>query len=391
MNKHVVIFSHGFGVDKTDRGLFTAIAAALPEGAKPIMFDYNQVDPENGNLVVAPLSDQATTLRRVYAEARAAHPDAVIDLVCHSQGCVVAGLANLDGVRRVLLLTPPNQLGNIDVWKATFGAREGTVMEREATSRLARSDGTFTLVPPSYWTDLATIKPADFYARLAEKSKVTLINAEHDEVLLQTDFTDLPAAISVEVWPTGHNFKDRRPEIARLAAGYLTCDDYSAVIVDENDAVITYKSRSEVKADDIYRVTGLWLTDSDGRVLLAQRSFNKKNGPGKWGPTVAGTVELGESYRGNIVKEIEEELGITNLALGEGPKLRVSRDHQFFIRYYVATLDKPATDFVIQPAEVEQVKWFSPTDVKHSFEYHPEQFVSSFGVPVKAFLNADNQ
>ena len=221
MREHLVIFSHGFGVDKTDRGLFTAIAEALPEDIEPVMFDYNRVEPENGNLVGAPLSDQAEMLRRVYAEARAAHPDAIIDLVCHSQGCVVAGLAEREGVRRVLLLTPPDQLGNIDIWKAVFGAREGTVMERDATSRLARSNGTFTLVPPNYWTDLATIKPLDLYTRLAEKSKIMLVNAEHDEVLLQTDFTALPAAIPVEVWPTGHNFKDCRPAIARLAADFI--------------------------------------------------------------------------------------------------------------------------------------------------------------------------
>jgi hypothetical protein len=43
MNKHIVIYSHGFGVRKDDRGLFTDIAATLPS-AEHIMFDYNQVD-----------------------------------------------------------------------------------------------------------------------------------------------------------------------------------------------------------------------------------------------------------------------------------------------------------------------------------------------------------
>lgn len=46
MSEQVVVYSHGFGVRKDDRGLFTDIAAALPE-AESVMFDYGSWDEEH--------------------------------------------------------------------------------------------------------------------------------------------------------------------------------------------------------------------------------------------------------------------------------------------------------------------------------------------------------
>ncbi len=83
-------------------------------------------------------------------------------------------------------------------------------------------------------------------------------------------------------------------------------------IVDSNDNPIGAKHRQDKQYDDIYRVAALWLTDSiTGDVLLAQRKWTKKNNPGKWAAAVSGTVEPNETYEINIVKEIEEEIGLT--------------------------------------------------------------------------------
>src|SRR6185369_13842555 len=102
---HVIVFSHGFGVRKEDRGLFTAIAKALPD-AKSVLFDYNPINEESNTLTAKPLNEQALKLRKVINSARAEFPGAIIDLVCHSQGCVVAGLVKPRGIRKVIMLTP---------------------------------------------------------------------------------------------------------------------------------------------------------------------------------------------------------------------------------------------------------------------------------------------
>lgn len=74
-------------------------------------------------------------------------------------------------------------------------------------------------------------------------------------------------------------------------------------VVNEQDEIIDYKDRSVLDPRDLCHVTGLWVTDSDGNILLAQRSFKKKHDPGIWGPAVSGTVEEGETYESNIIKE----------------------------------------------------------------------------------------
>ena len=79
-------------------------------------------------------------------------------------------------------------------------------------------------------------------------------------------------------------------------------------IVNLDDEIIGYKPRSEITSQDVYRVSALWIENSKGEILLAQRGFMKRNNPGKWGPAVAGTIDKGESYEENMYKEAEEEL-----------------------------------------------------------------------------------
>ncbi len=87
------------------------------------------------------------------------------------------------------------------------------------------------------------------------------------------------------------------------------------IIVDENDKIIGYKERNDRNQNDIIRIAGIWIENEKGEVLIAQRSFRKVNNPGKLGPAAAGTLEVGETYESNILKEVEEEIGIS-LSMG---------------------------------------------------------------------------
>lgn len=148
------------------------------------------------------------------------------------------------------------------------------------------------------------------------------------------------------------------------------------IIVDENDKIIGFKDRDKTTKDDIYRVTGLWLENSRGEILLAQRAFSKKNGPGKWGPAVSGTVEKGETYDRNILKEAEEEIGLKNIEFQKGEKMRATGNHNYFAQWYFAKLDRDAKDFKINKEEVEQVRWFTKDELEKKIQESPEKVVS---------------
>jgi len=150
------------------------------------------------------------------------------------------------------------------------------------------------------------------------------------------------------------------------------------IMVDRNDEVVGLKERNLVGVGDIYRNSALWITNSNGDILIAQRAFTKKNDPGKWGPAVAGTIEEGESYDGNIIKEIFEEIGL-KLSIGDlkkGKKLfRQRKSGDCFCQLYYYTIDKQASEFVIQQEEVAQVKWFKKNELRKMILDNPEMFL----------------
>lgn len=158
-------------------------------------------------------------------------------------------------------------------------------------------------------------------------------------------------------------------------------------IVNEQDEILGYKPRDEVDyVNDIYRVSALWLTNSVGEILIAQRKLTKDKDPGKWGPAVAGTVEQGETYEQNIVKETEEEIGITGLSFERGPKKRLFEPRNYFGQWFKSIIDLPSTEFHIQEAEVEQVAWISPEKLKNEVFNTPEKYVPGFPEVIKDLI-----
>jgi len=147
------------------------------------------------------------------------------------------------------------------------------------------------------------------------------------------------------------------------------------IIVDENDKIIGYQDRDILKKEDIYRVSALWLTNSDGQILLARRHHTKLHYPRKWGPAVSGTVEEGETYDENIIKEAEEELGLKNIKPELGPKTKTDNEYRHFTQWYVLNVNLDIDQFVIQKDEVEEIKWFSSKEFKEQLQDHPEEFI----------------
>ena len=117
------------------------------------------------------------------------------------------------------------------------------------------------------------------------------------------------------------------------------------IIVDEDDNEVGVKTYDEIDyATDIYRVSAVWINNSKGEVLLAQRAFDKKHSPGALGPSAAGTLEVGETYDENIIQEIKEEIGISlNIEeLTKGPKTFThgqNPDRRYFTQWYYTMID----------------------------------------------------
>jgi isopentenyl-diphosphate delta-isomerase len=165
----------------------------------------------------------------------------------------------------------------------------------------------------------------------------------------------------------------------------------NVIIVDKNDQPIGFKPRDQITGDDIYRVSGLWLTNLEGGILLAQRSFSKKNSPGKWGPAVAGTVEEGQTYESNIAQEIKEEIGLTGLEIKPYvKKLSSETNKPHFTQWFLAKADIDIADLKIQTDEVEAVRWISPADLVLDLKNNPDKYLVNMPKWVDLFIKPDD-
>lgn len=157
-------------------------------------------------------------------------------------------------------------------------------------------------------------------------------------------------------------------------------------IVDTDDNIITYKERDLLEANDICRVSALWITNSSWKILLAQRHRTKKRSPICWWPAVAWTVEKGETYEENIKRETTEEIGLTGKVFSTGPKIKIPHPQTYFTQWFLLNEDLEIDKLKIQEDEVESLRWISPPELKQEFAEHPDKFVPSFPIILPLFL-----
>ena len=147
-------------------------------------------------------------------------------------------------------------------------------------------------------------------------------------------------------------------------------------LVDVQDNVVGEKWRSDLTNDDCWRIISLWITNNEGKVLLQQRSFNKKLAPGVWTAAVEGTVDYGDSYEITAKREAEEEMGLKNLRLVEtgkyfGPWGGFGKRQ---CQGYTAVYSGDPSAIIIQESEVNDIKWLNLAEIKQLYQEMPELF-----------------
>lgn len=204
--KHIIIYSHGFGVRKDDLGLLSGIAEAIPE-AESILFDYFEVDEEKKTLTICPMSEQVERLNQVIRETKAANPGAIIDLISHSQGTIIVALAKPDGIRKTILLSPPFDM-SLERTLARYRSKSDAKVDIDGVSIIPSSTGLTRIIPKEYWQERLLVKPFEEYNSLAEKTDVTAIIANQDELIPKVDLTELSSKIKTLAIDGDHNFND---------------------------------------------------------------------------------------------------------------------------------------------------------------------------------------
>ena len=150
------------------------------------------------------------------------------------------------------------------------------------------------------------------------------------------------------------------------------------VVVDEHDSVIGAEMLAKVWEKGLYhRIVYILVEDESGRILLQRRSANMELYPNCWDDSAAGHVDEGDTYKSAAMREVEEELGLTDVTLEEVATHRTNEEYQGrklnrFNKLYRARVASD-TQFQAPADEVTEVRWFTLAEIRKIAAEHPDQ------------------
>ena len=115
-------------------------------------------------------------------------------------------------------------------------------------------------------------------------------------------------------------------------------------IVDDEGRVTGSATRGECHSGSkfLHPVVHLHVFNSQGEVYLQKRPEWKDIQPGKWDTAVGGHIDYGETPEQALVREVREELGITNFVPERvGQYVFESRREREFVYVHCTTYDGP--------------------------------------------------
>ena len=154
-------------------------------------------------------------------------------------------------------------------------------------------------------------------------------------------------------------------------------------IADDNDNPIGHMQLPDAIAAGHWRqVVNVFITNSDGHLLLQQRSAAVL-WPHTWHESAAGHVDFGDTYDVTAKKELREEAGISGIEL---TKFAVYKDamggdkrfHHCYKGQYDGLINK-------QLSEVEDLQWFSLAHIDAWLERSMQDFTPHFPNLYKLF------
>ncbi len=147
-------------------------------------------------------------------------------------------------------------------------------------------------------------------------------------------------------------------------------------VVDKNDRIRGYASRSEVHGNNLrHRAVHILIFSKAGDVYLQQRSRWKDRHPLKWDSSAAGHVTAGETYDETARRELKEELGIDVPLEGISKIIASSRTGHEFIWMYRGVI---TGDLAPNKCEIETGVFLPPVVIDSWTLARPEDFAPGF-------------
>ena len=150
-------------------------------------------------------------------------------------------------------------------------------------------------------------------------------------------------------------------------------------VVDDNDDPIGTASRAKVHAENlIHRAVHVFVLNRNGDLWLQKRSRLKDMNPCLWDSSVSGHLDAGEDYHQAAVRELGEEIGITQSTdqLEKIASVKPSADTGWEHIHLFLTSHTGAVNF--PAAEIESMMPFPLSEIKAWIAASPDDFSPAF-------------
>ena len=158
-------------------------------------------------------------------------------------------------------------------------------------------------------------------------------------------------------------------------------------LVDILDEQGTFTGKTAMKSEAhllglFHSAIHVWCYSMKGKVLLQQRSSQKKTYPLKWDVSVAGHIGAGESPEVGAIREVKEEIGVS-ISDNELEKIEIfklERRHsptlwdREFIHTYLCVLDENVA-LTKQESEVHALQWMTLAEFENRINKQNSLFV----------------
>jgi isopentenyldiphosphate isomerase len=193
-------------------------------------------------------------------------------------------------------------------------------------------------------------------------------------------------------------------------------DNQQLAVVSEQDNIIGSAIPEKIYYQGLlHRFASIFILDTQSRLVLQKRAFNKHRHAGLFSESVSAQVKYGENYIDAARRRINDELGLcledpgttcSSASLRQICKLFLDvkdEDYNYgfpvgivsnswrknaFVTIYECILDHDRIDRLsINPYEISNVYFLSIDKVVEFYNSSPSLFVPGFGYTLKAYLN----
>lgn len=148
--------------------------------------------------------------------------------------------------------------------------------------------------------------------------------------------------------------------ISQAEAAHRAASDLERVAwVDEDDQLLGDLPRAELRERGLIgRCTFILLFNGVGQLCIHKRTLSKALYPGYWDVAAGGMVAAGEDYEASAARELEEELGVSGVALRAHDRFFFDLPgNRLWCAVFSAVWDGPLR---LQPEEVSEARFVNP-------------------------------